>query len=291
MDKEDLLKLQKYIYKMIILILNCIQKIQNTHQEVIIIPVTFSYQSGNNIYNHANILIYRKSLKVLEHYEPHGKKFNLPASNFHSDIVNIMKIIVNKMNTLNKDYNYKYFKGKIKYIPSNNICIYNQGLQLIENELFVSQNIQEIETGGFCALWSIFFAEMTLMNPYLTSREILDNIFIFFDNEDRITKYQIVKNIIRGYLDIIYNKINPIVQDILGVEINENAENIISKKITNQITTKLFIKNYTKHIKTKFKKYNKINMKQYFEEPEKDDVFRELTPEKVNSEYYSGMFD
>ena len=290
-NQEDLLKLQKYIYKMIILILNCIQKIQNTHQEVIIIPVTFSYQSGNNIYNHANILIYRKSLKVLEHYEPHGKKFNLPASNYHSDIVNIMKIIVNKMNTLNKDYNYKYFKGKIKYIPSNNICIYNKGLQLIENELFVSQNIQEIETGGLCAVWSIFFAEMTLMNPYLTSREILDNIFNFFDNEDCITKKQIVKNIIRGYLDIIYNKINPIVQDILGVEINENTENIISKRITSQITNKLFIKNYTKHIKTKFKKYNKINMKQYFEEPEKDDVFRELTPEKVNSKYYSCMFD
>jgi len=285
-------KYQNYVYKMIKLIMECIQKLQNTEQEVLIIPIAILYNELNLTLAHSNMLIYRKSLKVLEHYEPHGKKFNLSASNFHSDIVNIMKIIVNKMNTLNKDYNYKYFKGKIKYIPSNNICIYNEGLQIIENQIFLPNYIKDIEKGGLCAVWSIFFAEMTLMNPYLTSREILDNIFNCFDNEDcSTTKYQIVKNIIRGYLDIIYNKINPLVQDILGVEINKNTENIISKRITSQITNKLFIKNYTKHIKTKFKKYNKINMKKYFEEEEDDDVFKELTPEKVNSKYYSGMFD
>ena len=289
-NNDYLSKYQKYVYKMIKIIMNCIKRLQNTEEEILIIPIVFAYEDNNDIYTHANMLIYRKSLNVLEHYEPHGKKIR-SITNIHLDIKNIMKIIVNKMNTLNKEEKYIFFKGKIKYIPPNNICIYNEGLQLIEGQLFVTQNIKEIESDGLCAIWSIFFAEMSLMNPYLTSKEILDHIFNCIGDAECINKYQFAKNIIRGYLDIIYHKINPIVKNILKVNINEVNKHQLSKKITNQIINKIFIKKYTININNKFIKYNKINMNQYFEKPENDDVFMELTPEKVNSKYYTGMLD
>jgi hypothetical protein len=229
------------------------------------------------------MLIYRKSLNVLEHYEPYGKKF-IEKDDINLYIIKFMKLIVNKMNTLNKQDNYQYYKGKIKYIPTNNICIYSKGLQKIEEELFLSDNIKKIETGGFCAIWAIFFAELSLMNPYMTSKEILDNIIETIESNSQQTK-----NVIRGYLDYLYNSINPIVEKIIGKDMTQVNETTLSAKTMNTISSRIFKKLYKNYMSQKFEKYNKVNMKQYFEEPEDDDVFTELTPQNVNPNYSVGM--
>ena len=280
-----LLQYQKYVYKMIKLIMNCIQKIQNIEQEVLIIPMSILYREDDGPEGHSNLLIYRKSLNVLEHYEPHGKKI-LSKTSINIDLKNIMKIIVNKMNTLNKQDNYKYYKGKIKYIPPNYVCIYNEGLQIIENHLFSPSYIQEIEKGGLCSVWSIFFAELSLLNPTLSSKEIMDNIIETIESNSQQTK-----NVIRGYLDYLYNSINPIVEKIIGEDMTQVDETTLSAKITNQIINKIFIEKYKINMSQKFEKYNKINMNQYFEKPENDDVFTELTPQKVNPKYSVGMLE
>jgi hypothetical protein len=282
-NDEYLTKYQKYVYKMIKLIMNCIQKIQNTEQEVLIIPMSILYHEDDGPVGHSNMLIYRKSLNVLEHYEPHGKQI-LSKTNINLDIKNIMKIIVNKMNTLNKQDKYKYYKGNIKYIPPNNTCIYNEGLQVIENQLFLPNYIKEIEKGGVCSVWSIFFAELSLMNPYMTSKEILDNIIETIESNSQQTK-----NVIRGYLDYLYNSINPIVENIIGKDMTQVDEITLSAKMINNIISNLFIKKYKNYMSQKFEKYNKVNMKQYFEEPEDDDVFTELTPQNVIPNYSIGM--
>lgn len=287
-NDEYISKYQKYIYKMIKLIMNCIQKIQNTEQEVLIIPMSILYHEDDGPEGHSNMLIYRKSLHVLEHYEPQGKKI-LSKTSINIDLKNIMKIIINKMNTRNKEHNYQYYKGKIKYIPSNYVCIYNEGLQIIENELFLPSYIKEIEKGGLCSVWSIFFAELTLLNPYLTSKEILDNVFNCINN-GCIINSQKTKNVIRGYLDMIYNKINPIVKDVLGININENNKKLIPEKMINKIISKFFIKKYKINIQNKFKKYNDYDMNTYFEEPNSAD-FENLSPSKINPKYKRGVFD
>jgi hypothetical protein len=269
--------------------MNCIQQMQNTDQEVLIIPLTILFAGKNGPSSHANLLIYRKSLNVIEHYEPHGKKMGY-ISDINLAIKNIMKIIINKMNTINKQNNYKYFKGKIKYIPPNNTCIYNQGLQSIESDLFVSKKIKKKEGRGFCMIWSIFFAEMTLANPTLSSKEILDNVIELIDSPASNTMAQKAKNIIRGYLEYVYNSINPIVEKIIGEDMTQVNETTLSAKITNTISSRIFEKLYKNYISQKFEKYNKVNMKQYFEEPENDDVFTELTPQNVNPNY-SGVND
>lgn len=278
-------KYQKYVYKMIKLIMNCIQKIQNTDQEVLIIPLNIMFEENNEVSAHANMLIYRASLNVLEHYEPHGKKMSSRNSTINESINKIMKIIVNKMNTRNKENNYVFYKKKIKYIPPKNTCIYNKGLQLIEGELFLSDNIKEIESEGLCVIWAIFFAELTLMNPFLTTSEILDNVINCVDMNACVQKSQKTKNVIRGYLDYIYNKINPIVKKLFNKNIKNIQKDNLSEKIINTISSNIFKNIYKNYMSQNFEKYNNVNMKNYFEEPEEDDVFVELTPGNVNPKY------
>jgi hypothetical protein len=122
------------------------------------------------------------------------------------------------------------------------------------------------------------------MNPYMTSKEILDNIIETIESNSQQTK-----NVIRGYLDYLYNSINPIVENIIGKDMTQVDEITLSAKMINNIISNLFIKKYKNYMSQKFEKYNKVNMKQYFEEPEDDDVFTELTPQNVNPNYSVGM--
>ena len=143
--------------------------------------------------------------------------------------------------------------------------------------------------GGLCSMWSMFFAEMTLLNPTLSSKEILDNIIELIDSPADNTMSQKAKNVIRGYLEYIYNSINPIVEKIIGEDMTQVDETTLSSKIINTINSSIFNEIHEDYLSQKFEKYNKVNMKQYFEEPEADDVFTELTPQKVNPNYNQSL--
>ena len=290
-NNKYLKQYQTYIYKMIKLIMNCIMKIQNTDQEILIIPVSIKWVKGA----HSNMLIYRKTLNVLEHYEPHGKEI-IQRSDVNQDINTIMNLIVNKMNVRNNTSGSKYYNGNITYMSPENICPHGSGFQKIENELILPKKITMIEREGLCMVWSIFFAELTLVNPHLSSREIFDNVFNCFNNKDCFENSQKAKDVIRGYLDIIYNAINPIIHRISGVDINKvldadgKLDQTIAIKITKLISTKKFNVEYEKNLKKNFEKYHNMNIINYFKEPDTID-FKSLSPSKINTKYKRGMLD
>ena len=259
---------QKYVYKMIKLIMNCIMKIQNTPNEIIIIPLTIYDNDGS----HANMLIYRKTLNVIEHYEPHGSKMYSELQT--NEYVNkIMNVIIHKMNTINETNNYKYYStGNIKYMPPSNICPHTRGFQSIENELILPNKITKIENEGFCMIWSIFFAEMTLQNPSFTSAEIFQYIYDNINNNPTKTK-----NIIRGYLNMLYTNINYIIQDIAGVSIDNISQGNLAENIIKIIGKKDFNKFFNNYIQNKFQKYNEIDIDRYFKEPNSI-IFNDLSP-------------
>lgn len=263
-DNEHVLKYQKYIYHMIMLILDCIKKIQTTSQEVIIIPLIIQVMENS----HINMLIYRKSLNVLEHYEPYGNQ--IPnVTDLNANINRILNLIVNKMNQINVENKYLYVPNNIQYLEPSNICPINKGFQTIENELILSN---KIEKGGFCMIWSIFFAEMTLENPSLTSKEIFDSIFNNLNNDSLK-----VKSLIRGYLSYLYDTILNIVQQISG------KSTITYKQIQPLLSTKKFQKLFNNFIQDKFQKYNKIDIKKYFEKPEPENVFSEFNISNIKT--------
>lgn len=273
-----LLKYQSYVYKMIMLILNCIMKIKNTDQEIIIIPLIINVISDS----HINMLIYRKSLNVLEHYEPYGYK--IPnVTDINNDVNNILNLMVNKMNTINETNNYKYYSnGNIKYMPPSHICPHTRGFQTIENDLILTTKIGKIEKGGFCMIWSIFFAEMTLSNPQFSSKEIFDYIFNNINNNALKTK-----TIIRGYLEIIYDRIINIIQNMYQVKFKLGKLPTYNE-IDKIISTKKFKKKHEDIVNEKFKIYNNINITSFFNDVSN---FQSLSPSQINPKYRRGMLD
>lgn len=263
---------QKEVYYKLIKILNCIKKIQNTKQEVLIFDLNI--RLGEN--GHQNLLIYKKSLNVIEHFEPYFEKDSKLKS--YLDVISFMKLIINKMNFINKQNNKEYFKTKLKYIEPSQVCIYSKGLQALENSSKLYKFFQEGD--GYCALWSIFFAELSLMNPTLSSKELMDNAIEAIDeNPDK------ARNLIRGYLEYIYKSIDPLIKKITGINLIEKYNNSKISK-TNFIRVLIILINQlekSESIKLKKEKLQKI----YDELP--NNIFQELTFKNAFPKNYENM--
>ena len=278
-----LAKYQKYVYKHIMLILNCIMKIKDTQEEIIIIPlIIYDSQDPNHTISHANMLIYRKTLNVIEHYEPHGKDMAVINDTINKDVNKILNIIVNKMNKINKTNNNKYFSnGDIKYMPPSNICPHDYGFQVIEEGLILPKNIKN-KSVGFCKLWSLFFAEMTLANPQLSSKEIFDYIFDNLKHNALKTK-----TIIRGYLEIIYDKVINIIRDMDGVDLGKDVS---LDKVNEIMLSDKFRFKAIDIANIMFRKHHNKHALQHFNEPNSAG-FESLSPSRINSTYRRGMLD
>ena len=230
----------------------CSQRITS---DIILIPLTIQYPTSTTtdlvnitgnakgaFSGHANLLIFRKQKGILEHFEPHG--------------IFIDEQIAFKIELFLKNFKKKLnekFKKNIKFVESNIICPY--GFQVIEGFSKLP-----IKTKGFCLVWTLFFAELVLKNPTLTSKQIasliLDEVYsskdgISTDNgktfwgdyfRNLITGYtlmldeKIVKYLSHYDKDISISKLLEIIENI-----NDKNNTLIYNKILNDLN--LFIMN------------------------------------------------
>lgn len=187
--------LSEFIAKNLIQIqnfLNCVKKGVNP---VIIIPLALIFSDGGH---HANMLIYKRNLNTIEHFEPHGSSFSLD-SGYGDKIKTILEALVHKINELNNTPSTPFSNSlphDISFVSSNEVCIRDRGLQAIQEEL----RGFEIERGQYCQMWSFLFAELALLNPSISSKDILDQIFRLLDSKDGA---QFLSNVIRGYVSIL----------------------------------------------------------------------------------------
>jgi len=186
--------LSEFITKNLIQIqnfLNCVKK----GNSVIIIPLALIFSDGGH---HANMLIYKRDLNTIEHFEPHGSSFSLDST-YGDKIKTILESLVNKINELNNTPSTLFFHSlpnNITLIPSNEVCIRDRGLQAIQEELALF----EIERGQYCQMWSLLFAEMSLLNPTISSKDILDQIYRLLETKDGS---RFLSNVIRGYVSVL----------------------------------------------------------------------------------------
>jgi hypothetical protein len=96
---------------------------------------------------------------------------------------------------------------KINLIKSNDVCPYLRGLQSMESRSDLAI-IADKEPGGYCAAWSMFFTELCLKNPDVSSNTLLNRIFLVFENMSEIKQNNYLKEVIRGYSAFISEKIN-----------------------------------------------------------------------------------
>jgi len=165
-------------------------------EETIIIPL--SYIRGQS--GHANMLILRINTGELEHYEPHGGEF----SGNEKLQLSSKRVLSFFVNILNKEFKKDHIP-EVKYTEASQVCPYISGFQDLEGQSRLPKK-GKLEPAGYCSAWSIFFAELCLKNPELSSSEILDYIYNYLTTKSSGPDY--LKGVIRGYAGYIMEQID-----------------------------------------------------------------------------------
>ena len=208
-SQEETAKIKSYLERLSKSLVECI----NNDVNIIIIPLGLMlYSPGVEEPDaHANVLIYRKQFNHIEHFEPHGQTGSFGNEKFNNTIDLFLKLFVECVNVeLLKYKTPAQIKATtpIELIGSSQVCPRFRGLQSYEegSEIF---KFEDIESGGYCAAWSMFFTELCLKNPTMTSNQIMNSLFsaafqksLFFTTEDYF------RHIIRGYATFINEKIS-----------------------------------------------------------------------------------
>jgi len=174
--------------------------------KILIIPLTIQMLEGA----HANLLIYRANTGVMEHFEPHGSAFGGKGSAYVNKTLNgyleqFVKLINKDIKANNKTLNEDQEKlPKITLIKAHDTCPEIRGVQALEERSVIPKNAL-IEPEGYCEAWSMFFTELCLKNPEMSSREIYTAIMEKTHLYNNKNNY--LRNIIRGYTAFINNKI------------------------------------------------------------------------------------
>lgn len=182
-------------------------------QPLIVIPIFFK-TSGSA--GHVNILIYRRAENIFEHFEPHGKffsgkermrvieKLDLLFYHFIEDLNRELREVVND-------------RPLIRMVDSNDICPMLNGVQSLEESSKLKK--MPIEPLGYCMLWCLFFTELCLINPLISSDAIYTSIMSKTLLQDENDQGDYLRNIIRGYSNHVNNKIVKHFSPIFGTQL------------------------------------------------------------------------
>ena len=182
--KEEFTKFSKKITE-------CVEK----GEKIIIIPLGYIRGKGG----HANILIYRRDSNVIEHFEPHGGEY-IDNTKLQDSVKKIMLFFTS---ILNLEFKKKGIPSA-NYIEASQVCPYIKGLQTLEGASKLKKNA--IEGGGYCAAWSMFFAEVCLKNPNMSSPEVLENIYNYLTT--KASSHDYLRKVIRGYAGYFVETVN-----------------------------------------------------------------------------------
>jgi len=175
-------------------IADCIKK----GEEIILIPLTYIRGMGA----HYNLLVYKVKNNTVEHFEPHGGevKGNLQLQESSKRVMEHFVKILNL-------YLKKNGLREATYVEASEVCPYIRGVQDLEGQSKLTKvKVGKLEPVGYCVAWGLFFAELNLKNPTLTSSEILDNIYNYLTTKESGPNY--LKSVIRGYAGYIYQNVD-----------------------------------------------------------------------------------
>ena len=147
-------------------------------KSIILIPIGIILQEGS----HSNMLIFNIKENLVIRFEPYGSKYPYNF-NYNPNLLDLkLEEIIYKIN------------DKLNYIPPK---LYLQKISFQAFEISEDEQNKKIgDPGGFCAAWSLWFAE-----NYLINSSNIDNLSYFVD--DLILQIRIknvsFKNMIRSF--------------------------------------------------------------------------------------------
>jgi hypothetical protein len=236
---------------------NCLE---NNDSEVIVIPIGFKIVHNGISISHANMLMYRKHIGIIEHFDPSGAPRNFES--VYLFMADLMKLI----NKKNKESDYSYYKEDIAYFQPFESCINHTGIQDIEESIIptLPKEIEEKEGKGFCILWSLFFAELSFLNPKMRNYEILNKVYELLDQHNKKDGL-FIRNIIRGYLHFMYICISKYISDNYDLPYNFNDANFLKEFVSNpKLKNNILKKLYKKIENQEFLNYYGVDFNDYF---------------------------
>lgn len=117
--------------------------------------------------NHANLMLYDKQTNMLERFEPYGGSFN-SADDYDTDkIDSVLKQSIDNLSDVLLSNGI--ITDKIQYVSPFLICPERGHQKIQEGE---SQQIPS-DPAGFCAAWSIWYANLRLANPNISREKVM----------------------------------------------------------------------------------------------------------------------
>ena len=196
LTKEEDAKMNENFINLATTLTRCIKK----GEETILIPLNYCCRKSTG---HTNVLIYRRRTNVIEHFEPHGSVIRLGEKNEEKIQENLEKRIRNFIVIFNTELK-KNNIHEVSYVEAISVCPYLHGLQILESNSLLKKS--KNEPGGYCAVWSMFFADLCLKNPDKSSKEILENIYNYLTTKESAENY--LRRVIRGYSGYIVECVN-----------------------------------------------------------------------------------
>lgn len=148
----------------------------------IIIPLGIEMKNGS----HANYLIYDKTIKEIERFEPHGGTTPI-GFNYNSKLLDeILESYI------------KSIDSEIKYINPSSF-IPKIGFQIMDAQETDRKRIGD--PGGFCAMWSIWYVDQRLQYPEYTREQLIKILFSSI-RSNGISFRNMIRNYTRNIIDI-----------------------------------------------------------------------------------------
>lgn len=190
------------------------KKCLESNKRFMIFPLGISIKLGN----HANYLIYDHELKEIERFETYG---NMPPLNFNYNHDKLDNLLEEKFKSL--DPNIKYVRP-IEFLPK----ISFQFFESAESEF---KNIGD--PGGFCAAWSIWYADQRISYKNINRKKLI-KLMLNTIRTSNISFKNLIRNYSKNITDIrdkILSSANVTINDLINDQQTPEQINKITAEI------------------------------------------------------------
>jgi hypothetical protein len=197
-----------------------LNKCMSSNKRFIVIPIGIELTNGS----HANYMIYDRDINEIERFEPHGST-TPPGLNYNPELLD---------DILEK--RFKMIDDKIEYIRPK-MYLPKIGFQLID--VTESSNKKIGDPSGFCALWSLWYADMRLTYPNIPRKKLVKKLMstMISDNipfRNMIRNYSTTVTTIR---DDILKKANMDINDWLNDNYTQEQLDLFMSELDNRVIT------------------------------------------------------
>ena len=274
--------------------------LNNPDTQIVIIPLVVTFDCPGFSGAHMNLLIYRVQENTMEHFEPNG----IDGFYYKEDLRICYDKLYDEIKKLIFYIEEYRFQSTPQPPPETNIVYPRLTIRLrTAYDLYSgAPGLQELEsrsrltakTGGYCAAWCFFFADVVYRNPELDSATLLQMLledanapvkrtfssFFTRKNDTRRKWYDYFRNVIKGYVCTIEDKMKKYFKQVYNKDVTLRQIIDIKNQDIDGITRDMLLTDFFDYMKYNGSRENTgtyIQPADYTEKPIAN-YFNNITP-------------